>query len=262
MEKEDQPGYVTHLITTNSLNFIEANADRPFFLFVSHEAVHLPFQTPDDTPENRKPIPKEDRWKRERIRPKYKIMLEVMDHGIGQILDALNKHGIAENTLVLFLSDNGSIGAGSSLPWRGGKFSHYEGGHRVPAIAWWPGTIKPGYQNGCRGDGHGLHADRARLRGHPRLQKIAHWMGSALKIYWWSRPRSRSGNCSSVTNPSWARRCRDGDWKMIVKAGNQQLYNLADDPGERTNLAEQQPERAEAMVEAIEAWKRVVTPGS
>ena len=68
-EKKDQPGYTTHIITRNSVRFIEENKSRPFFLLVAHEAVHLPLQTPDDTPENRKPIPKGERWSRARIRP-------------------------------------------------------------------------------------------------------------------------------------------------------------------------------------------------
>ena len=144
LQKEDQPGYSTHVITRNAVQFIQKNTTQPFFLFVAHEAVHLPFQTPDDTPENRKPIPKSERWSRERIRPKYKIMLEEMDKGVGEILDVVNRTGMAERTFVFFLSDNGAIGAGSNKPFRGGKFSHYEGGHRVPAIAWWPGRIKPG----------------------------------------------------------------------------------------------------------------------
>lgn len=104
LQTENQPGYSTHLITRNAIQFIEKNENHPFFLFVAHEAVHLPFQTPDDTPENRQPIPEAERWSRERIRPKYKIMLEEMDKGIGEILDAVNQAGIAERTLVFFLS--------------------------------------------------------------------------------------------------------------------------------------------------------------
>ena len=102
LEVEPQQGYSTHLITDNAVKFIESNKNEPFFLYVAHEAVHLPFQTPDDTPENRKPIPRGERWSRERIRPKYKVMLEEMDKGIGQIVGALHKTGIADRTLVFF----------------------------------------------------------------------------------------------------------------------------------------------------------------
>jgi arylsulfatase A len=144
LEKKDQQGYTTHLITDNAARFIEENKSRPFFLLVAHEAVHLPFQTPADTVENRKPVSKEEMWSRERIRPKYKIMLEEMDQGVGTILNTVTRCGLAENTFVFFFSDNGAIGAGSNQPFRGGKFSHYEGGHRVPAIAWWPGRIAAG----------------------------------------------------------------------------------------------------------------------
>lgn len=92
LKKEDQPGYSTHVITQNAVRFIkEQPGDHPFFLFVAHEAVHLLFQTPDDTPENRKPIPKSEMWSRDRIRPKYKVMLEEMDRGIGEILETVRK---------------------------------------------------------------------------------------------------------------------------------------------------------------------------
>ncbi len=116
LKVEDQEGYSTHVITKNAVRFIRENKERPFFMFVAHEAVHLPFQTPADTLENRKPIPKGERWSRKRIRPKYKIMLEEMDKGIGEIMDAVKKHGMLDRTFVMFLSDNGAIGAGSNKP--------------------------------------------------------------------------------------------------------------------------------------------------
>jgi arylsulfatase A-like enzyme len=246
LQKEDQPGYSTHLITRNAVQFIEGNVTQPFFLFVAHEAVHLPFQTPDDTPENRKPIPKSERWSRQRIRPKYKIMLEEMDKGVGEILDTVQRTGMADRTFVFFLSDNGAIGAGSNKPFRGGKFSHYEGGHRVPAIAWWPGRIKAGSRTDQLAMGMDLLPTIMELVGievaaKRKLDGIS--LGGLLldadalphrQVFFGYEPKLGTA-------------MRDGDWKMIVKSEKVELYDLSKDIGETTNLASTRPERAESM---------------
>jgi arylsulfatase A len=257
-EKEDQPGYSTHLITRNAVQFIEGNTKRPFFLFVAHEAVHLPFQTPADTPENRKPIPKSERWSRERIRPKYKIMLEEMDKGIGEILDAVKRTGISDRTLIFFLSDNGAIGAGSNKPFRGGKFSHYEGGHRVPAIAWWPGKIKAGSKTDQLTMAMDLLPTFMELADIeiPEDRKLDGVGIRGLLLDGGDLPQRR---VFFGYEPKLGTAMRDGNWKMIVKGSNVQLFNLGKDIGEGTNLVDKYPERAKAMKMAIDAWKESVT---
>jgi len=257
LEVEDQPGYSTHVITRNAVEFIERNAERPFFLFVAHEAVHLPFQTPADTLENRKPIPKSERWSRERIRPKYKIMLEEMDKGVGEILNAVEKHGIAKRTLVFFLSDNGAVGAGSNLPFRGGKFSHYEGGHRVPAIAWWPGKIKPGTKTNELAIGMDLLPTFAELAGIsvPQDRELD---GTSLRGLLLENAELPKRQLFFGYEPKLGTAMRDGAWKMIVKGDKLELYDLGHDIGERSNLIEKHPDRTQAMRKAIETWKREV----
>ena len=254
---EDQPGYSTHVISRNAVRFIERNADRPFFLFVAHEAVHLPFQTPDDTPENRKPIPKSERWSRERIRPKYKIMLEEMDTGIGDILDAVERRAIAKRTLIFFLSDNGAIGMGSNQPFRGGKFSHYEGGHRVPAIAWWPGKIEAGSKTGELAMGMDLLPTFVDLAGGtiPKDRKLD---GISLRNLLLDKAKLPERRVFFGYEPKLGTAMRDGDWKMIIKLNNVELYDLKHDIGEQNNLAESHAERARTMRKAIDAWKQQV----
>ena len=257
LKVEDQPGYSTHIITRNAVEFIERNRTRPFFLYVAHEAVHLPFQTPEDTPDKRKPIPKSERWSRKRIRPKYKVMLEEEDKGVGAILDAVKRTGLTDRTLVFFFSDNGAIGAGSNLPFRGGKFSHYEGGHRVPAIAWWPGRIRAGAKTSELAVGMDLLPTFAELAGAaiPPDRKLD---GVSLcPLLFEGKPLPRRKVFFGY-EPKLGTALRDGKWKMILSKKKFELYDLSTDIGERTNLVSVFPERARAMRREIENWKREV----
>lgn len=258
LKKEDQKGYTTHIITDNAVKFIRENRDKPFFLYVSHEAVHLPFQTPADTIEDRKPIPKDKRWSRDRIRPKYKIMLEEMDKGIGQILDAVNETGIAKNTLVFFMSDNGAIGAGSNNPFRGGKFSHYEGGHRVPAIAWWPGKIKADAKTDQLAVGMDLLPTFADIAGIP-MPQTRKLDGTSIQPLLFDGAKLASRKVFFGYEPKLGTAMRDGQWKMIVKGDSVKLFDLSKDINESNNLAGEQAGRTKAMRAAIDAFKKDVS---
>lgn len=257
LKVEDQPGYSTHLITRNAVQFIEQHTTQPFFLLVAHEAVHLPFQTPGDTPENRQPIPKSEQWSRERIRPKYKIMLEELDKGVGEILDTVTRTGLAERTFVFFLSDNGAIGAGSNKPFRGGKFSHYEGGHRVPAIAWWPGKIKAGTKSDQLTMAMDLLPTIMELAGIqiPAERKLD---GTSIRGLLMDGDVLPPRQVFFGYEPKLGTAMRDGPWKMIVKLDKVELYDLSQDIGEATNLVKQHSARAQAMQQAIESWKQEV----
>ena len=259
LKKKDQPGYTTHVITKNAVQYIEKNKDAPFFLVVAHEAVHLPFQTPDDTPENRKSLAKGERWSKKRIRPKYKIMLEEMDQGVGQILDAVNRSGIANNTLVFFFSDNGAIGAGSNKPFRGGKFSHYEGGHRVPAIAWWPGKIKANSKTDAITMGMDLLPTVAELASIP-IPNDRKLDGTSMKGLLLEQAIFPSRKLFFGYEPKLGTAMRDGKWKMIVKKEKVELYDLENDIAERANLVDKFPARAKQMQAAIAKWKNDVRP--
>lgn len=257
LEKKDQQGYTTHLITDNAVRFIEENKSQPFFLLVAHEAVHLPFQTPDDTVENRKPVPKEEFWSRERIRPKYKIMLEEMDKGVGQILDTIVELDLAKETFVFFFSDNGAIGAGSNQPLRGGKFSHYEGGHRVPAIAWWPGNIKPASITDELTIGTDLLPTIMDLTkiDVPEDRPLD---GTSLKRLLLHQEALPERPLFFGYEPKLGTAMRDGKWKMIVSKRGVELFDLSRDLGETTNLSASHPERAKRMQKMIDQWKKNV----
>ncbi len=261
-QRTDIKGYTTHLITDHAVRFIRENKKTPFFLYVAHEAVHLPFQTPDDTLENRpkRKLTSQEMWDPNRIRPKYKIMLEEMDKGIGQILDTVRSEGLAENTFLFFFSDNGAIGAGgSNKPFRGGKFSNYEGGHRVPAIAWWPGKIEAGSTSDELMVGMDLLPTIMDIVGIdiPKERKLD---GISFKDHLLDQADMPERRVFFGYEPKLGTAMRDGPWKMQTKGDVVELYDLRKDIKETTNVADQYPKRTEEMKAAIQKWKQEVTP--
>ena len=262
LKQTNVPGYSTDIITKRSVDFIERHRDEPFFLYVSHAAVHNPYQTAEDTPDKR--IKGENP---NRINPvnraKYKRMLEGLDQSVGLILDAIKKHDLAQNTLVIFFSDNGAVGMSPQefRHLRGGKFSHYEGGHRVPAVAWWPGSIKSGVVSSELIMGFDLFPTFVEIAG---LQQNVptNLDGLSLKKHLLEQEDVPSRDLFFGYEPKLGTAMRRGDWKMIVKDGDVQLYDLKNDLMETKNVAEEYPEISRAMLQEITRFKEEVTPGT
>lgn len=126
------PAEMTSLYTVEALKFIEVNRERPFFLYIGHAMPHLPF---DASP----------KFKGRSQRGLYGDVVEELDDSTGQILDKLRSLGLAEKSLVIFTSDNGPERKtpGTAAPLRGTKHTVFEGGLRVPCLAWWPGHVPP-----------------------------------------------------------------------------------------------------------------------
>lgn len=262
LKQQDVPGYTTHIITDRGVDFIKRNKEKPFFLYLSHAAVHNPYQTIEDTPENRVPGEKKHAIN-DKNRARYKWMLEDLDKGVGQILDTLTEQGLAENTLVFFFSDNGAVGMSPKefRQFRGGKFSNYEGGHRVPAIAWWPGKVKPGTTSDALVLGFDLFPTFTDIAG--LTQHVPdNFDGISLKDHLIKQADVPDRDIFFGYEPKLGTAMRSGKWKMIIKNGEVQLYDLEADIKETTNIADQHPEQVKTMQKAIEQFKQTVTPGS
>lgn len=262
LEKKDAPGYSTHIITDYSVDFIKRNKDKPFFLYVSHAAVHNPYQTVEDTPDKR--IKGENPNQiNARNREKYRWMLQDLDEGVGKILDTLHELDLVENTLVVFFSDNGAVGMSPKefRKFRGGKFSQYEGGHRVPAVAWWPGKIKAGVQSDKFIVGFDLFPTLTEIAGISKGNP-ENLDGASFKTHLLEQRDFPDRDIFFGYEPKLGTAMRRGEWKMIVKQENVQLFNLQRDLRETTDVADQHPEITQSMKQAIEQFKANVTAGS
>lgn len=246
-----EEGYVTDLITKHSVSFIEKNKAHPFFLYVPHEAPHVPFQGRNDPAyrfsDNEFTYygPVEDR---ERA---YREMIEVMDEGIGKIIQALEQHDLIENTVVVFISDNGAEAFGHNGVVRGDKGSLLEGGHRVPGIVQWQGKIIPGESD-------------APTMTHDLMPTFLEWAGvTNLASYKFDgvslTPILLEQNSLPQRDLFWRYRgnsvIRSGNDKLIITPKDTLLYNLALDIAEENNIRSEFPDLEKELIIKLNNWE-------
>ena len=190
-------------------------------------------------------------------------MLEDLDKGVGKILDTLDELKIAENTLVFFFSDNGAVGMSPKKfrPHRGSKFSQYEGGHRVPAVAYWPGKIQADTRSDKLVVGFDLFPTLSDIAGISGSNP-ANLDGASFKDHLLEQKDFPDRDIFFGYEPKLGTAMRRQQWKMIIKEKNVQLFNLEKDIKETTNVSAKHAEVARSMQEAIEQFKKEVTPGT
>ncbi len=258
LEKVPEEGYCTDLITKHGIDFIERHKDEPFCLYLPHESVHSPYQGRNDPPE-RLPDGKQGRKaKGKEIVRAYKEMVEVMDEGIGKIVETVKRLGLEHKTFIFFCSDNGATKNGSNGALSGHKGSLWEGGHRVPAIAYWPGRIKPGTVTSQTVLGMDMFPTMVSIAGAKLPAKLnldgVDLLGMLTKddklpertLFW------RYSKQKAV---------RQGPWKLLVQDDNVKLYNLDEDLGEKKNLTETKPEMVKTLQVELAAWEKEVSAG-
>ncbi len=248
-------GYSTDLITDRSVTFIQQNAQRPFFLEVAYNAAHWPYQVPDKPSTaigNARHLFAHD--ENPGTRADYVAMMERADRGVGQILAALAKAGVAQNTLVVFTNDNGGEWLARNAPLFHRKFTLWEGGVRVPMIARWPAGLPRGRVSRQVGITMDLTASILAATNTP-VPPGARFEGiNLLPVLEGKSPEIERTLFWRIT-PRQQRSVRSGDWKLLVDGGHVMLYNLRDDIGERNDLAQQRQDIARKLRPLITAWE-------
>jgi arylsulfatase A-like enzyme len=253
------PGYMTDLITERSVRFIEQNVARPFFIDVSYNAVHWPYQRPDQPStardNSRHLSPFDDSTS---TRADYVAMLERADQGIGRILAALDRSGLRENTIVIFTNDNGGEWLSRNTPLFHHKGTVWEGGIRVPAIVRWPGRIPAGRVSAQVGITMDLTASilaatgapvppDARLEGINLMPVLEGRTAEIDRTLFWRVTGARSQQA-----------VRSGPWKLLYDGGRPMLFDLRADIGERNNLIGQRSDVARRLAPLLTRWQAEV----
>ena len=241
----DVPGHATDVFTQWAVDYIASQAQnaKPWFLFLAYNAPHSPIQPPQewlDRVQQREPGISLKR-------AKLVALVEHLDHGIGQVLEALAKSPDAANTMILFTSDNGgSIPHGSlNGPLRGGKQDMYEGGVKVPTCIAWPGKIEPGQTTGFRAMTMDIYPTLCEAAGIPidheidGLSFLPLLEGKPIEPF--ERPMfyvRREGGLRYQGQDYYG--MRRGDWKLLHNGPFEplELFNMADDPAEQNDLAQ------------------------
>ena len=267
--------YLTDIWTDKALEFINANTNKPFFLYLPFAVPHSPLQDPadpslafDEQPKATSP----------EGRAAFVKMVEYLDSRIGKILGALEERGLIDNTMIMFTSDNGGMRAGNCWPLKKQKQWLEEGGIRVPCLMQWPGVIPPGTvsaQPSIMMDASvTMLAAGGALKRVPPARKLDGMdllpilQGNAEpvrdRVLGWRR-RDWSPNFNSLRQEAF----RAGDWKLLRTYRNigknersaeptVELFNLANDISEATNLAQANPEKFAAMQAAFDHWQQEV----
>lgn len=264
---EMEEGYSSELITRHSIDFMRKNKDKPFLLYVAHLVIHFPWQAPGENAHRKVGM---DYWSLEKlgphpeesVKPVVREMVESLDQSVGAIMAALRELKLDDNTFVLFMSDNGGYlnydglfkgEISSNAPCRGQKTDVWEGGHRVPAIAWWPGRIAPGavsHETAITMDILPTCATLASIPAPPNLD------GTTLV------PHLFEGKGLPERDLFWriddAKAVRRGPWKLIAEGDQVFLFNLETDIGEREDISARHPEVVKQLLASLQAWERDV----
>ncbi len=262
-QEHAEPGYLTDLISAHALDYVQrmaagARSGTPFFLSLHYTAPHWPWETRDDAALAPGISDSITHLQGGNIHT-YQRMIHHMDEGIGKLLEALRAHGLIDNTLLVFTSDNGGERFSDNWPLVGGKMDLTEGGIRVPWIAHWPAVIAPGRcsEQPCMTmdwsatllEAAGVAADPAYPLDGVSLLPVLREPARRFErpLYWRMKHRHQ-------------RALRDGDWKYLRVDDNDYLFNLRCDERERANLAMRHPQRLLAMREAWQAWEATMPP--
>ncbi len=251
--------FLSDRLTSEALTFIEANKDKPFFLYLPHYAVHTPLMAKKDVIEKYKA---KARPNTPQNNPIFAGLVESVDDSVGRLMKKLDELKLSDHTIFVFTSDNGGLmRCTSNLPLRAGKGSVYEGGVRVPLIVKWPGVTQPGsvcdtpvispdyYPTLLSIAGTAPAAGVVDGENLVPLLKQAN--GFTRDAIYWHYPHYHPGGATPY------RAVRAGDFRLIefYEDNHIELYNLKNDIGETQELAATMPEKANALRQKLHAWR-------
>lgn len=257
-------GYLTDEITRHAVSFIARNADSPFFLEVAYNAVHWPFEPPDRPPtdaERRTPRPLRQMPDDSvpATRQDYVRMLERADQGVGKVLATLDSLGLTRNTLVIFTNDNGGEWLSRNAPLFHRKGTLWEGGIRVPLILRWPGVLPAGRTSAQVAITMDLTASILTVTGTPTPASYRPDGVDLFPMLLGNTPLRERQLFWRIARPSRQQRAvRSGTWKLLIDAGQLLLFDLARDPGERTDLAARHPDVVAKLRRLATDWENDV----
>jgi arylsulfatase A-like enzyme len=266
--------FLTEALTREAIGALEKAliSKKPFYLYMSHYAVHVPLE-PD-----KRFYPKYKALGLEEPEARYASMLEGMDKSLGDLMDWLDRKGIADNTIILFMSDNGGLSAVArggqphthNKPLKSGKGSAYEGGIREPMIVKWPGKVAPG--SVCNNyliieDFFPTILEMAGIKKYKTVQSIdgksfvplllEKESSAVYRNLVWHFPNKWNAEGPGIGTTS---TIRIGDWKLIYWYKDQkfELYNIQEDIGENNNLAQKYPEKVKVLAKKLGRYLRKV----
>ncbi len=242
---------ITRRYTDRAIEFVTENKAKPFFLYLPHSMPHIPLFVPEDAYD---PDPKNA----------YKCVIEHIDAEVGRLVDTVRELGLADNTYIIFTSDNGpwlqfKNHGGSALPLRDGKGTTFEGGQRVPCVMWAPGKIPAGTSSDALISTMDLMPSLATLAdsklpgGGNRIDGLdvsSTITGDALSLRDEFLYYTANGQLDGI---------RQGDWKLLLKKGGPLLFHITEDISEKNNLAAKHPEKVEALTARMKELDAEIT---
>ncbi len=261
--KDGPPGeFLTDRESQEAVKFIEANKNHPFFLYLPHHAVHTPLMGKAEVVAKYRLRRKMDD---KQNNPTYAALVESVDDSVGNILGALERLHLADNTVVVFTSDNGGLlGSTYNLGMRAGKGSVYQGGVRIPLIVRWPGITQAGTTNDTPVismdlyptllNACGANVKPGQIVDGTNITPLLQGDSIAPRPLYWHYPHYHAGGATPYSA------VRDGDYRLInfYENNKTEMYNLREDPLESRDLASSEPDVARRLLKQLNDWRKSV----
>lgn len=270
--KVEEIGYITDIFTERAVDFIKRPRNRQFYLSLHYTAPHWPWEGPEDVELSNTLIGKDNlqNWVNTGTAESYAAVVQSLDHGVGRVLQALEDAGIAENTIVIFASDNGGEKFSNFGTFQGKKGNLYEGGIRVPTFIRWTGVIAPNQISNQVIITHDITATilaatqtnsdpNYPLDGENLLPIIQGKIPTyARTLFWRHKGNNRPGLPPRVPQGA----VRSGDWKFLKVGNDEYLFNLANDEKEEIDIQVEHGETFEDLRSKYQIWESELEPYS